>query len=154
MILGDRLYQCPFPCLRGYSLRLQHSCLQGSARHRVPSHPRQSRRQRASPWTTSRAHPHQKPLIHPPHTPGRPIFIVAVCLLADAMVCSRHLGPLIHERDRQDVCDSRESSVGRRSCSEITQVARVVGAERMDLRYLEGCGTLHSGVRVFLRRLA
>jgi len=29
--------------------------------------------------------------------------------------------------------------------SEITQVARVAGAERMDLRYLEGCGEFHSG---------
>ena len=42
-----------------------------------------------------------------------------------------------------------------RDRSEITQVARVAGAERMDLLYSEGGGELfHSGVRVFLRHLA
>jgi len=38
--------------------------------------------------------------------------------------------------------------------SEITQVARVAGAERMDLFYSEGGGGFHSGVRVFLKHLA
>jgi len=37
---------------------------------------------------------------------------------------------------------------------EITQVARVAGAERMDLRYSEGGEAFHSGVRVFLWHLA
>jgi len=45
-------------------------------------------------------------------------------------------------------------SDGRRYWSEITQAARVAGAERMDLLYSEGGGEFHSGVRVFLRPLA
>ncbi len=44
-------------------------------------------------------------------------------------------------------------SDGRRSWSEITQVARVAGAEQMDLLYSEGGGEFHSAVRVFLRPL-
>ena len=51
------------------------------------------------------------------------------------------------------VRDVSQGSDGRRSWSEITQVARVVGAEQMDLLYSEGGGEFHSGVRVFLRPL-
>ena len=51
------------------------------------------------------------------------------------------------------VRDASQGSDGRRSWSEITQVARVAGAERMDLLYSEGDGEFHSGVRVFLRPL-
>ena len=47
-----------------------------------------------------------------------------------------------------------QGSDGRRDRSEITQVARVAGAGRMDLSYSEGGGEFHSGVRVFLRHLA
>ena len=36
----------------------------------------------------------------------------------------------------------------------IIQVARMAGAERMDLRYSEECGEFHSGGRAFLRLLA
>ena len=45
-------------------------------------------------------------------------------------------------------------SDGRRYWSEITQAARVAGAERMDLLYSEGGGEFHSGGQVFLRHLA
>ena len=42
----------------------------------------------------------------------------------------------------------------RRDRLEVTQLARVAGAERMDLLYSEGGGEFHSDVRVFLRHLA
>lgn len=38
--------------------------------------------------------------------------------------------------------------------SEVTHVARVAGAERMDLLYSEGGGEFRSGARVFLKHLA
>jgi hypothetical protein len=51
------------------------------------------------------------------------------------------------------VRSASQGSDGRRYWSEITQVARVAGAERMDLLYSEGDGEFHSDVRVFLRPL-
>ena len=42
----------------------------------------------------------------------------------------------------------------RESAGNFTQVARVAGAERMDLFYSEGGGEFHSGVRVFPKHLA
>ncbi len=69
------------------------------------------------------------------------------------------LARMIHERDRRGTKFEvpKTSNFGPQTvvrCSEITQVVRVVGAERMDLQYSEGCGKFHSGVQVFLRRLA
>ena len=61
--------------------------------------------------------------------------------------------PLEEGVDDGFVRGASQGSDGRRSWSEITQVARVAGAERMDLLYSEGDGEFHSGVRVFLRPL-
>ena len=70
---------------------------------------------------------------------------------------SRHSlkSPAFEKRVDDGLVESASlGSDGRRYWSEITQAARVAGAERMDLLYSEGGGEFHSGVRVFLRHLA
>ena len=53
-----------------------------------------------------------------------------------------------------DLWEIRAKAVIADADSDITQVGRKAGAERMDLLYLEGGEEFHSAVRVFLRHLA
>ena len=53
-----------------------------------------------------------------------------------------------------DLWEIRAKAVIADADSDITQVGRKAGVERMDLLYLEGGEEFHSAVRVFLRHLA
>ena len=94
-----------------------------------------------------------KPVTHP--MPSSQLLRSYIDLLTSRCVHASLKSPALGEGvDDGFVGGASQGSDRRRYWSEITQVARVAGAERMDLLYSEGGGEFHSGVQVFLRHLA
>jgi hypothetical protein len=99
----------------------------------------------------------RNPPLTPYHHHPRPtnLYSCYVDLLTSPCVHASLKSPALGEGvDDGFVGGASHGSDRRRYWSEITQVARVAGAERMDLLYSEGGGEFHLGVQVFLRHLA